>query len=55
MPKEGYRTITIPESMYKIIKDIVRNRPELGYSNISEFVREAVRDKLKKLGYIKEY
>ena len=54
MPKEGYKSVTIPESTYKIIKEIIKNRPELGYTNVSEFVRDAIRCKLEEIGYLKK-
>lgn len=53
MPKKGYKSVTIPEDLYDMIKKIIQERRELGYNNVSEFVRDAIRSKLKELGYIK--
>mgnify|MGYP000680998150 CR=1 FL=1 len=53
LPKKGYRTVTIPEELYEIIREIVKNRKKYGYGNVSEFVRDALRRRLRELGYLK--
>ena len=53
MPKKGYKSVTIPEDLYEMIKKIVKERRELGYNNVSEFIRDAIRCKLRELGYLR--
>jgi len=53
MPKKGYRSVTIPDELYELIKEVVQNKKQYGYGNVSEFVREAIREKLKQLGVLK--
>lgn len=53
MPKKGYKSVTIPEELYELINEVVKNKKQYGYGNVSEFVREAIRDKLKQLGLLR--
>ncbi len=53
MPKKGYKSVTIPEELYELIQEVVRNKRQYGYGNVSEFVREAIREKLKQIGILK--
>ena len=38
-------TIEIPNEMVKEIESIRVENPELGYEDVNEFIREAIRDK----------
>lgn len=38
-------TIEIPDEMIKEIDSIRVENPELGYEDVNEFIREAIRDK----------
>lgn len=46
MPRRGYRSLTIPEGLYKQLEKYVESHS--GYVSISEVVREALREFLKK-------
>lgn len=46
---EGYVTISLPESFVKKIDEVVDIK-EFGYSSRAEFVKEAVRLRLRELG-----
>ena len=43
MPHTGWRSVSIPEEMVKKIKEIVDQRPALGYRSIAEFIVAAIR------------
>jgi len=47
--EKRYRTISIPEEMFKQIEKVVKEKPELGYSSVADFVKNAIREKLKAL------
>ena len=49
MPKKGYRSITLPEDVVEMIEKIIQEHRELGYRTIAEFVRDALRCKMKEL------
>ena len=49
MPKDKYKGVSLPKEMVEEIEKIIRDNPELGYTSIADFVKEAVRDKLLKL------
>ncbi len=42
-----YTTVSISEEMAQEIEKFMREHPELGYTSISEFVREAIRSHLE--------
>jgi len=46
---EVYRKVSIPDSMWREIERIIKQRPELGYSSVAEFIKEAIRDKIREL------
>ena len=46
MPPKGYRTLTLPIEMVEEIKKLIEEHPELGYSSVAEFVKDAIRSKL---------
>ncbi len=43
---KGWRTVSLPESLLKDVEKIVASGR---YSSLSEFIREAVREKLKEI------
>ena len=47
MPRRGYRSLTIPEGLYKKIEKYI-DKSNGSYVSISEVVREALREYLKK-------
>jgi len=51
VPRSEYRTAKIPEELAKIIDEIVKSR-KYGYRSFNEFVVEAVRKRLRELGYL---
>ncbi len=48
MVRKKYRTIALPEELYKECEKVVKSG-KLGYSSISEFVKDAVRRRLEKI------
>ena len=46
MPPKSYKGITLPQEMIEEIKAIIEAHPELGYSSVAEFVKDAIRSKL---------
>lgn len=48
MPPE-YANIKIPEDLAKLIEKLISEHKELGYRNRSEFIIEAVREKILSL------
>ena len=53
MPAKGYKSVSLPEDMLDSIEKLIKNNKELGYSSVSEFVKEAVRlhlMQIKKIG-----
>lgn len=49
MPKGEYKGVSLPKEMIDEISRIIREHPELGYSSIADFVKDAVREKMLKL------
>ena len=41
-----YRTLSIPEELYDEVEEYIRKHPEKGYTGVTEFFKEALRDKL---------
>ena len=49
MPRPKYKSVNLPENLYRIVKEAAE---KYGYSGVDDFVREAVREKLKRMGLI---
>lgn len=49
MPKDRYKGVSLPKEMVEEIERIIKDNPELGYTSVADFVKEAVRDKILKL------
>jgi len=43
MPPSEYITVKIPRALAESIRERIKERPELGYTNLNGFVNEAVR------------
>lgn len=41
-----YRTLSIPEELYNEVEEYIRKHPEKGYAGVTEFFKEALREKL---------
>ena len=41
-----YRTLSIPEELYDEVEEYIKKHPEKGYAGVTEFFKEALRDKL---------
>lgn len=50
MPVFGYDSVNLPSGLYRKVKAVVKSRNELGYRSITEFVAEAVRNRLTEIG-----
>ena len=44
-----YTTISIPDELIDLIEETIRKRPEMAYRNRSEFIIEAIREKIRGL------
>ncbi len=42
----SYTTIKVPDELLKEIEKLIKDHPELGYRNRSEFIIEAIRDRI---------
>jgi len=51
MPRKRYRTISIPEELVEKIEQVVAGG--YGYTSLSEFVKECLRNRLRELGFSK--
>ena len=49
MPAKGYDSVNLPSGLYKKVKALVKNRTELGYRSVAEFVTEAVRKRMEEI------
>jgi len=47
--KYSYYKPSLPKEVEKEIKKLIKQHPELGYRLVSEFILEAIRDKVKQL------
>ncbi len=54
MPGVGFASVNLPSELYAEIERIVKAR-KYGYVSISDFVRDAVRDKLAEIAKIKTF
>ena len=48
MARKRYRNVAIPEELYERCEEIVKSGI-LGYSSVSEFIRDAVRRRLEEI------
>jgi len=49
MPVKGYESVNLPSGLYNKVKELVRNRKDLGYRSITEFVAESVRKRVEEI------
>lgn len=47
-----YTTVKIPDPLLEEIERIIRNNPQFGYRNRSEFIVEAIREKLTNISHL---
>ena len=45
-----YTTVKIPEPLLKKVEDLINENPGFGYRNRSEFIIEAIREKILSVG-----
>jgi metal-responsive CopG/Arc/MetJ family transcriptional regulator len=43
----SYTTVKIPDPLLNEIERVIKNNPQLGYRNRSEFIMEAIREKIE--------
>ncbi|OUJ18871.1 Transcriptional regulator containing N-terminal RHH domain [Methanonatronarchaeum thermophilum] len=46
MPAKGYKTISLPEGLIELVEETTEQKKE--YSNKTEFIKEAIREKLRR-------
>jgi hypothetical protein len=49
LPVKGYDSVNLPSGLYIKVKNLVKNRTDLGYRSVTEFVAEAVRRRTEEL------
>jgi len=42
-----YKTLSIPVALYEEVEKFIREHPEKGYASVTEFFKEALREKLE--------
>lgn len=47
MPGKGYKSLTLPEAFLKEIEKIITDNPELGYTTVTEFAKDAIRQRIE--------
>ena len=45
----SYTTVKIPDTLLDTVERVIRGNPELGYRNRSEFIVEAIREKVTRI------
>lgn len=50
MPRKGYSTIALPNILLDRVEEIIKNKKN-GYVSRPEFIKEAIREKLRSLGW----
>ena len=48
MPRKGYTTIALPNILVEQIEEIIKNK-KYGYISKPEFIKEAIREKIRNL------
>ena len=46
---KNFRSVSLPEFLVRRIESILKERPDLGYTSVSEFIRDACRDKIEEV------
>jgi len=49
LPVKGYDSVNLPSGLYGKVKALVKQRADLGYRSITEFVAEAVRKRTEEI------
>ena len=49
MARHGYTTVGIPTPVYDNIRDLIKDREDMGFRSVSEFVMYALRKEIQKL------
>jgi Arc/MetJ-type ribon-helix-helix transcriptional regulator len=49
LPVKGYDSVNLPTGLYVKVKSLVKNREDLGYRSVTEFVAEAVRKRTEEI------
>jgi len=47
--RRRYRGISIPAQMFEEVEKIIKEKPELGYKTVTEFIKNAIREKLQRI------
>lgn len=42
-----YKSVTLPEPLLRRIENFLKRNPGYGYTSITEFIKEAIREKLE--------
>lgn len=54
-PPKGYDSVNLPSGLYARIKELVKNRAELGYRSVTEFVSDATRRRAEQVDGFNEH
>jgi len=51
---ERWRRISLRQELVQLIEEIIKGRPELGYSSISDFITDAIRRRVEDVASFRE-
>ena len=49
LKKRGYRQVSLPIPLIEKIDKIIKERADLGFTSVPEFIRYAIREKIEKI------
>ena len=49
LPVKGYDSVNLPSGLYGKVKNLVKDRTDLGYRSVTEFVAESVRKRVEEI------
>jgi hypothetical protein len=55
MSIKRYSSVNLPSGLYARVKKLVKNRTDLGYRSVTEFVAESVRKRVEEIEKVTSY
>jgi hypothetical protein len=55
LPVKGYDSVNLPSGLYRKVKNLVKDRTDLGYRSVTEFVAESVRKRVEDIEKANNY
>jgi hypothetical protein len=47
VPEKGYESVSLPVDLLDTVRKILKDHPQLGYTSLAEYVKEALRAKFR--------